>query len=197
MINNKPEGSIREQTSRRRPVMKASVGDRILIAAATLGKPVRDGEILEVRGPSGTPPYLVQWSDDGHQTLFFPGPDAQLEHYAHESPATPVTDPEDLAMVPTNANALPDTRRHVQHWQVDINLYEDGDTTTADAVLHTPAPRALRSRGKAHRRPDDPDVPEIGDEIAAAHALRRLASHLLEVAESDLQGVHPTTRNVP
>jgi hypothetical protein len=193
MINNKPEGSFREQTSRCRPVMKASVGDRILIAAATLGKPVRDGEILEVRGPSGTPPYLVQWSDDGHQTLFFPGPDAQLEHYAHEPRATPVADHEDLTTVPTNANVLPDTRRHIQHWRVDINLYEDGDTTTADAVLHTPAPRALKSRGKAHRRPDDPDVPEIGDEVAAAHALRRLASHLLEVAESDLRGVHPTT----
>jgi hypothetical protein len=172
--------------------MKASVGDRILIAAATLGKPVRDGEILEVRGPGGTPPYLVQWSDDGHQTLFFPGPDAQLEHYAQEpQPTSPADQP--AAAAPTESPAVGAARRHVQHWQVDINLYEDGDTTTADAVLHTPAPRALKSRGKAHRRPDDPDVPEIGDEIAAAHALRRLASHLLEVAESDLQGVHPTT----
>ena len=53
--------------------MKASAGDRILIAAAALGKPVRDGEILEVRGPLGTPPYLVAWSDGGAHTLFFPG----------------------------------------------------------------------------------------------------------------------------
>ena len=167
--------------------MKASLGDRIVIAAPTLGQPVRDGEILEVRGHDGTPPYLVQWSDDGRQTLFFPGPDAQLEHYAQPEPASSA----EPATAPTTSPASPDTRRHVQHWQVDINLYEDGDTTTADAVLHTPAPRALKSRGKAHRRPDDPDVPEIGDEIAAAHALRRLASHLLEVADSDLQGVHP------
>ena len=172
--------------------MRASVGDRIVIAAPTLGQPVRDGEVLEVRGPDGTPPYLVQWSDDGHQTLFFPGPDAQLEHYAHEPQSISSADhPEPTAS--TMSSPAGDTWRHVQHWQVDINLYEDGDTTTADAVLHTPAPRALKSRGKAHRRPDDPDVPEIGDEIAAAHALRRLASHLLEVEESDLQGVHPTT----
>ncbi len=190
MIDNKPEGSFREQTSRCRPVMKASVGDRIVIAAPTLGQPVRDGEVLEVRGSGGTPPYLVQWSDDGRQTLFFPGPDAQLEHFAHGLQASSPTEP---TASPAKSTAVSDTRRHVQHWQVDINLYEDGDTTTADAVLHTPAPRALKSRGKAHRRPDDPDVPEIGDEIAAAHALRRLASHLLEVAESDLQGVHPTT----
>ena len=155
---------------------------------------MRDGEILEVRGPGGTPPYLVQWSDDGHQTLFFPGPDAQLEHYAHEAqPTRAGADHLEPTTAPTGSAASANTRRHVQHWQVDINLYEDGDTTTADAVLHTPAPRPLKSRGKAHRRPDDPDVPEIGDEIAAAHALRRLASHLLDVAESDLQGVHPTT----
>jgi hypothetical protein len=197
MINSKPEGSFREQTSRCGPVMKASVGDRILILAATLGKPVRDGEILEVRGTDGTPPYLVQWSDDGHQTLFFPGPDAQLEHFAHGLEAGSPADHAEPTTAPTKSATASDTRRHVQHWQVDINLYEDGDTTTADAVLHTPAPRALKSRGKAHRRPDDPDVPEIGDEIAAAHALRRLASHLLEVAESDLQGVHSTNPDVP
>jgi len=173
--------------------VKASVGDRILIAAASLGKPVRDGEILDVRGPGGTPPYLVQWSDDGHQTLFFPGPDAQLEHFALDLQTTTADDHPAAPTASPPTTAVPDTRRHVQRWQVDINLYEDGDTTTADAILHTPAPRALKSRGKAHRRPEDPDVPEIGDEIAAAHALRRLASHLMEVAEADLSGVHPTT----
>jgi len=92
--------------------VKASAGDRILIAAAALGKPVRDGEILEVRGPLGTPPYLVAWSDGGAHTLFFPGPDAQLEHYAHE--------PEDLSEAdwapPSVSEAHPPpgqhTRRH-------------------------------------------------------------------------------------
>jgi len=172
--------------------VKASVGDRILIAAASLGKPVRDGEILEVRGSGGTPPYLVQWSDDGVQTLFFPGPDAQLEHFAHESPTSAAADqPKPVTDVQPAAGQA--TRRHVQRWQVDINLYEEGDTTTAEAVLHTPAPRALKSRGRAHRHPADPDVPEIGDEIAAAHALRRLASHLMDVAEIDLEAVHPAS----
>ena len=172
--------------------MKATVGDRILIAAASLGKPVRDAEILEVRGPGGTPPYLVQWSDDGRQTLFFPGPDAHLEHYDHGPQSSPAADHPGPSAPKAQSIAGQDTRRHVQRWQVDINLYEDGDTTTAEAVLHTPAPRALRSRGKALRHPDDPDVPEIGDEIAAAHTLRRLASHLMEMAENDLKEVHPS-----
>ena len=45
---------------------------------------VRDGEVLEVHGADGAPPYLVRWSDNGHETLVFPGPDAQMEHFAHE-----------------------------------------------------------------------------------------------------------------
>ena len=139
--------------------MKATVGDRIMIAAARLDQPVRDAEILEVRGAGGTPPYLVQWSDDGHQTLFFPGPDAHLEHYAHGPQASPAVDDPGPSAPEAQSIAGQDTRRHVQRWQVDITLDEDGDTTTAEAVLHTPAPRALRSRGQsppASRRPRRP-----------------------------------------
>lgn len=38
----------------------------------------RVGEIIEVKGPGGTPPYLVRF-EDGHQGLVFPGPDAVVE----------------------------------------------------------------------------------------------------------------------
>lgn len=60
--------------------MKASVGDRIVIAAKHVDGPVRDGEIIEVRHGDGTPPYVVRWSDSGDRALFFPGPDARVEH---------------------------------------------------------------------------------------------------------------------
>jgi len=59
--------------------MKAVVGDRLLINAAHVGGAVRDGEVLEVRGPDGAPPYLVRWAD-GHEGLVFPGPDAVVRH---------------------------------------------------------------------------------------------------------------------
>jgi hypothetical protein len=36
------------------------------------------GEILEVRGGGGNPPYLVRF-DDGHEGLVFPGTDATVE----------------------------------------------------------------------------------------------------------------------
>ena len=64
--------------------MHASVGDRMVIQPHHLGEPPRDGEVLAVRGSDGGPPFVVRWSDTGHETLFFPGPDAVLEHYDHD-----------------------------------------------------------------------------------------------------------------
>lgn len=63
--------------------MQARVGDRIVIRGHRVGQPLRDGEVLEVRGSDGGPPYIVRWEDDGHETLFFPGSDADVEHLAH------------------------------------------------------------------------------------------------------------------
>ena len=65
--------------------MKASVGDHIIIEGHKQGEPVRDGRVVEVRTENGSPPYEVEWSDNGHVTLFFPGPDAKVQHFAHES----------------------------------------------------------------------------------------------------------------
>lgn len=62
--------------------MQAKVGDRIVIKAHTVGRRIaRDCEVLEVRGPDGKPPFLVRWGDTGHESLFFPGPDAAVEPY--------------------------------------------------------------------------------------------------------------------
>lgn len=63
--------------------MFAAVGDRLIVQGTHLDEPVRDGEILEVRHPDGTPPYLVRWADDGHEALVFPGPDAHVQHFEH------------------------------------------------------------------------------------------------------------------
>ena len=58
--------------------MQATVGDRIAVKSTHVGEPAREGEIVEVRGPGGRPPYVVRWASDGHEALFFPGPDAQV-----------------------------------------------------------------------------------------------------------------------
>jgi nitroimidazol reductase NimA-like FMN-containing flavoprotein (pyridoxamine 5'-phosphate oxidase superfamily) len=67
--------------------MEANVGDRIVIKGHHVGDPDRDAEILEVHGPAGTPPYIVRWTDDGHEGLFFPGPDATVQQFAAGKPA--------------------------------------------------------------------------------------------------------------
>ncbi len=67
--------------------MKAAVGDRIVVKGHRIHEHDRDAEILEVRGEDGGPPFLVQWADDGHVGLYFPGSDAVVEHFpAHTDP---------------------------------------------------------------------------------------------------------------
>lgn len=61
--------------------MFASVGDRLVVRSNHVDGPVRDGEIIEVRHEDGSPPYVVRWSDSGHEALVFPGPDAEVQHF--------------------------------------------------------------------------------------------------------------------
>src|SRR5687768_12547385 len=65
----------------RRCAMWARVGDRLIVKGHSVGDPDRDAEILEVRGPEGGAPFVVRWADTGHETLFFPGPDATVQHF--------------------------------------------------------------------------------------------------------------------
>jgi Domain of unknown function (DUF1876)/Domain of unknown function (DUF1918) len=162
--------------------MDAAVGDRLVVAAAVLGGPMRDGEILQV-GSDGGPPYLVRWSDDGHESLFFPGPDARV---SSRKPAEPAADPESASSGDTPAATA---HHHVKNWRVDLYLFEQDAATMAHAVLHTGAPTELDSHGETHRSRTDDDVPEIGDEVAAARALRRLADRLLGVAADDIEAI--------
>jgi hypothetical protein len=64
----------------------AATGDRILVRSQYRGGPVRDAEILEVCHPDGSPPYLVLWSDTGQEGLYFPGEDAEVQHFDHADP---------------------------------------------------------------------------------------------------------------
>ena len=57
--------------------MRASVGDQLVVEGRKVDDARREGEVVEVRGQDGAPPYLVRWSD-GHEGLTFPGPDAHV-----------------------------------------------------------------------------------------------------------------------
>jgi hypothetical protein len=58
-------------------MLNATVGDEIVIGTTTLDVPRRRGRIVEVIGSGEREHYRVRW-EDGHESLYFPGPDAHL-----------------------------------------------------------------------------------------------------------------------
>jgi hypothetical protein len=58
--------------------MQATIGDRLHVHSNAVGASDRVGEILEVRGANGAPPYRVRYPD-GHESLVYPGPDCVIE----------------------------------------------------------------------------------------------------------------------
>ena len=57
--------------------MHARTGDEIVVETTVLGSPSRRGKILEVTGEGDREHYRVRW-DDGHESVYFPGPDARV-----------------------------------------------------------------------------------------------------------------------
>jgi hypothetical protein len=91
---------------------------------------------------------------------------------------------------------------HIKTWHVEVFIYEEGDETSARAVLHADTTGHPEGRGRTRRNPQDVAVPEIGDEVAAARALHALADSLIGVAEVDIEGmehrpVHLDFRDAP
>lgn len=73
-----------------------------------------------------------------------------------------------------------------QNWRVEISFTEDGDRTRADAVLEL-ATQRFHSFGQAKRAPQDPRVPVVGQDLAAARALSDLAHELLDAAAARIE----------
>ena len=57
--------------------MQADVGDNIVVETATLDAPPRRGRILEIIGDGERQHFRVCW-EDGHESVYFPGPDAHV-----------------------------------------------------------------------------------------------------------------------
>ena len=152
--------------------MKAQKGDRIVLAGEQVDRPTRDGEILEVRGKDGAPPYLVRWSD-GHTGLLYPGPGSVLRIGTGHAEG---------AGAPAAEASKP-----VKEWQVRVSILESPDDTTAKVVLVADAPGVLSASGESHRSEEDQPAARIGDEVAVARALRHLADELLDTATHDIE----------
>lgn len=77
---------------------------------------------------------------------------------------------------------------HTMEWKTRLYLFEEEGTTKARATIDT-GTTVLTGHGTARRNPADPDVPEIGDELAAGRAMRDLGRQLLDIAERDVEGI--------
>ena len=77
----------------------------------------------------------------------------------------------------------------LRRWTVEIFVGEEGGRTYAEAALRDDIGNHVLGTGRATLNPADPDVPEIGDEIAVARALTDLGHRLLHTAASDIQAV--------
>lgn len=60
--------------------MQAKVGDELTVKGRRQGDDERHGEIIEVHGENGSPPYLVRWRG-GRESVFFPSSDTVVEHH--------------------------------------------------------------------------------------------------------------------
>ena len=80
-----------------------------------------------------------------------------------------------------------------QNWQVNVAFTEEGDRTRADATLELGEHR-FHGYGRAKKAPEDPSVPVIGQDLAAArdlsHQLLHAAAECIEEREGHAVKVH-------
>lgn len=78
------------------------------------------------------------------------------------------------------------TQAKAHGWPLQVVFTEDDDETRADVVLDVMG-HHYHGWGQARRNPVDPAIPRIGEEIAAARALNRLARQLLHTAAEEIE----------
>lgn len=69
---------------------------------------------------------------------------------------------------------------------VEIFLEETSDKTSAEAVMEVGGAR-FGGWGRARRNPADPDIPQIGIELATARSLSDLSHKLLDAAAGAIE----------
>jgi hypothetical protein len=144
--------------------MQAQVGDELTVTGSHQGNEDRQGEIIEIIGADGAPPYLVRWRD-GFESLFFirprPGsataqdraPDTRGHALLIHRPSSDGTGgaPSALALVWAGRRRH---RRCLDRWQPQIR---PGRTHVGPFGVRTKAP-GRRSGRPCRRRSCEPSV---------------------------------------
>ena len=144
--------------------MRFKAGDRIEVTSNTLGVAPRQGAVLE---PTGAEGIRVLW-DDGHESVFMPGSNCRVVAASEEEASSPV--------------------RLGCH--IDVTIVEDDHQCQATAKVFT-SRGVFEGEGVARRRPEDSQVPRIGEELALGRALKALSERLLASAADDIVD-HPS-----
>lgn len=66
-------------------------------------------------------------------------------------------------------------------WDVVLDVVEDDQHCEVTAHLTT-KDRSFVGRGRSRRNPEDPQVPQVGEQLAVARALHEVAAHLTDDA---------------
>lgn len=82
-------------------------------------------------------------------------------------------------------------------WPIQIVFTENDDATRADVSIDVGG-RQYHGWGRSRRNPNDPAIPRIGEEVAAARALTRLSQQLLAAAAEEIEGFegHPVAVHI-
>jgi hypothetical protein len=72
-------------------VLRAEVGDTLIIDDGGMAGLPRIGTITAVADQDGSPPYLVHWLAGEYESRILPGPGARIEKH-REAPRRPGTD---------------------------------------------------------------------------------------------------------
>ncbi|MCQ4082066.1 DUF1876 domain-containing protein [Streptomyces sp. RB6PN25] len=75
---------------------------------------------------------------------------------------------------------------HTTEWRTRVVVSEEGDLTKAEASVDTTT-ATFTGYGTARRNPRDPQVHEIGDELAAGRALADLSRKLISEASQEVE----------
>ena len=74
-------------------------------------------------------------------------------------------------------------------WSVELSIVKDDGETLAEVRLIMADGDELSGHGKARHNPADPNVTEIGEEIAVARAMSELSHMLLNTAAAEIEAV--------
>lgn len=71
-------------------------------------------------------------------------------------------------------------------WTISVEIEETEDNTEAKVHL-TVGDKTYGGWGRARRNPEDPSIPRVGEELAAARALSDLAHHLIDDVAGEIE----------